>query len=827
MQEKTTTMNDIRSAFLSFFKTKGHEIYKSSSLIPENDTSLIFVNSGMVPFKQFFIKGGHKDITSCQKCVRAGGKHNDLENVGFTTRHHTFFEMLGNFSFGNYFKEEAILLANKFLTEELKLDKSKLLITVYHDDDEAFNIWNKIGGFSEIQRIKTQDNFWSMGEFGPCGPCSEIFYQYNNGTSLEIWNLVFMQYNKLINGEIENLPIKCIDTGMGLERISSVIQGVEDNYELDIFKQLIKQSQKISNNITNTTAHKVIADHLRAAVFLIADGAYPSNKGTGYVLRRIIRRAVRYISQIHNKPMLYILYRELADLMGNHYREILEYEKIIEYTLKNEEELFLDTLDKGMDIIQDAIPKLHNNIFPGDLAFKLYDTYGFPIDLTSKILQEQGITIEMKAFDSCMSEQKNRSNWQAGETKHTNSSIELPSTVFIRDESEIKSKILGIKYQNQFVNSLSLDYDCCCEIILDRTVFYAESGGQEGDHGRIVKDKESLEIIDTQKQNNIHSHICINKNNRKYNIELGETITCLLNTQRRNNLSLHHSATHLLHHALKKVLGTHIAQRGSLVAEDHLRFDFSHNASLSSEQLEEISTIINNQIKLDSDVRTEIMPLEEARNIGATALFGEKYSEIVRVVKISDSIELCGGTHVNSTAKIIFFQILKEQSIGSGIRRIKATVGHQAIELLKQSHLTITKELASTRSELVKAKKSNQLEVNKLYGRILLECNTNSIEQSVGKYTLLFKQSQNVPHYIIPKHYLVLSDSKTVHIISSFFEDKYYLTLTTPEDLKISSLINLDKYKCINKKESFVQILIQNDKHEEILEEVKNNLVSL
>lgn len=696
-------LNDIRESFLKYFQRNDHKILASSPLIPHNDPSLLFTNAGMVQFKNQFT--GKEKITfprvaTSQKCIRAGGKHNDLENVGYTARHHTFFEMLGNFSFGDYFKEKSILYAWNYLTQELGISKNKLYITVYHEDQEAFELWKKITGFNndKIIKIKTNDNFWSMGDTGPCGPCSEIFYDHGEkhygglpGTKdedgdryVEIWNLVFMQFEKLVTNEQVNLPKPSIDTGIGLERITAVMQGVHDNYDIDIFQALIKASMEISGNNKEVISHKIIADHIRSSCFLLADGILPSNEGRGYVLRRIMRRAMRYVYNTgYNGSMLYRIAPYLIDNMQEAYPELNEARELIISTLKMEEDRFKETLSNGMKYLKEEIRNMSQKVFDGKKAFKLYDTYGFPIDITIDILKEKKLTLDHKGFDEAMEEQKKRAraNW-VGSGEQGISKLwfdiydKFGATEFIRSSNtNCTGKILAILKDNVLVKTADIGDNVI--IITDQTPFYAESGGQVGDKGVINDNK----VYDTKLfVGKIHGHF--SKLTDK--ISVGKEANLKIDQVIRNKIKANHSATHLLQNALRKVLGKHVIQKGSLVNDEKLRFDFTHNNALTTEKLAKIEQIVNEMIVSNKKVMTDLMNIKDAKSKGAIALFGEKYEDEVRVVSIGSSIELCGGTHVARSGDIGYFAIVSEESIAAGIRRIEAYTGQKAVIFSRQ-----------------------------------------------------------------------------------------------------------------------------------------------
>ena len=656
------TLNEIRSAFLDYFEKNDHKIVESSNLVPNNDPTLMFANSGMVQFKNVFTgleKRDYQRATTSQKCVRAGGKHNDLENVGYTPRHHTFFEMLGNFSFGDYFKERAIELAWNLITKEFGLDKNRLYVTVYHDDDEAFNYWKKIAGLSEdkIIRIATSDNFWSMGETGPCGPCSEIFYDHGDhlegglpGTKnedgdrfIEIWNLVFMQYEQISKDKRINLPKPSVDTGMGLERIAALLQGTHDNYETDHFKKIINSAAeilKVEPNNDNLASFRVIADHLRASSFLIAEGVLPSNEGRGYVLRRIMRRGMRHSHLLGSKePIFYNIFKTLKDEMKGNYSEIERAESLIKETLRMEEEKFLILLDRGIKILNEEITKI-DKILPGEVAFKLYDTYGFPLDLTADILKNKKIKIDTNAFEKEMEKSKEvaRSSWKGSgdksiEEKWFKVREELSPTEFLGYEfDKAEGIVLKISKGNKFVEKAKEGDEV--EIITNQTPFYGESGGQVGDQGIISSSKCKINIQDTQKKiGDLFVHY---GTVQKGSFTVGDSVNLEINIQKRNNARANHSATHLLHESLRRTLGKHVTQKGSLVGPDRLRFDFSHNKPIEKDEMIKINKTVNEMVKGASDVQTRIMTPKEAVSLGALALSLIHISEPTRLLSIGD-----------------------------------------------------------------------------------------------------------------------------------------------------------------------------------------------
>ena len=709
-----STVNEIRSKFLDFFEKNDHKIISSGPLVPLNDPTLMFANAGMNQFKNIFTgveKPDYPRAVTSQKCVRAGGKHNDLDNVGYTARHHTFFEMLGNFSFGDYFKEQAITMAWDLLTKEYGLNKDKLLVTVYHTDDEAAEIWKKVGGFSDdkIIRIPTNDNFWTMGDTGPCGPCSEIFYDHGDhiwggppGSKdedgdrfIEIWNLVFMQHENLADGSRVDLPKPSIDTGMGLERLSALLQGSHDNYETDMMQALINASAEFSGvdaKGDHNVSHRVIADHLRSVSFLIADGVLPSNEGRGYVLRRIMRRAMRHIEMLGVKdPMMYKLLPSLITQMGQAFPELVRAEALISETMKLEETRFKKTLDKGLKILDDETADLgEGGELDGRVAFKLYDTYGFPFDLTVDALRERKMTVDKDGFDVAMEEQrtKARANWSgaggaAEEVIWFDLKDKMGSTEFLGYSSEkAEGELLAIVKDGEVVGKASVGDEVA--LILNQTAFYAESGGQVGDRGVMNHDGVKIEISNVLKKVSdlfVHYGKIISGE-----LAVDDGLILEVDSERRRSIRAHHSATHLLHQALRDRLGNHVAQKGSLVSDERLRFDFSHTKPVSDEELAEIELVVNRHIIENSEVVTRVMDQEDAVKSGAMALFGEKYGDEVRVVSmgngVSDdkaySVELCGGTHVKQTGDIGLLKIISETSVASGVRRVEALTADKA-----------------------------------------------------------------------------------------------------------------------------------------------------
>ena len=714
-------VNEIRSTFLDYFKANGHEVVPSSPLVPRNDPTLMFTNSGMVQFKNVFTgfeQRPYSTATTAQKCVRAGGKHNDLDNVGYTARHHTFFEMLGNFSFGDYFKERAITLAWGLITKEFGIDPNRLLVTVYHTDDEAFDLWRKIAGLPEsrIIRIPTSDNFWAMGDTGPCGPCSEIFYDHGDhiwggppgspdedgDRFIEIWNLVFMQYEQVTKEERVGLPRPSIDTGMGLERIAALLQGKHDNYDIDLFRTLITASEEatgVKAEGERRASHRVIADHLRASAFLIADGVLPSNEGRGYVLRRIMRRAMRHGELLGaREPLMYKLLPALVGEMGRAYPELIRAEALISETLKLEETRFRKTLERGLGLLSDATATLNQgDTLDGETAFKLYDTYGFPLDLTQDALRNRGIGVDLTGFTDAMARQKAeaRASWAgSGEAQTETIWFELKdrfgATDFLGYDTESAEGVV----QAIVREGASLERAVAGEtvqVVLNQTPFYGESGGQMGDTGIIAGEGVRLSVTDTQKRGDgLFVHFA---RVEEGTLAAGQAVTLTVDHARRSRLRANHSATHLLHEALREVLGTHVAQKGSLVAPERLRFDVSHPKPMTAEELKRVEAMANEIVVQNTAVTTRLMSVDDAIAEGAMALFGEKYGDEVRVVAMGKalhgskagkpySIELCGGTHVGATGEIGLVRIVGESAVGAGVRRLEALTGVEALAYL-------------------------------------------------------------------------------------------------------------------------------------------------
>jgi alanyl-tRNA synthetase len=751
------TLNDIRSTFLNYFSKHGHSVVDSSPLVPRNDPTLMFVNSGMVQFKNKFTgveTQGYSRATTAQKCVRAGGKHNDLDNVGYTMRHHTFFEMLGNFSFGDYFKSDAIPFAWELLTKELGIPKDKLIVTVYHDDDEAANIWKKVAGIGDdrIIRIATNDNFWMMGPTGPCGPCSEIFFDHGDqiwggppgspdedgDRFVEIWNLVFMQYEQFEDGSRTALPNQSIDTGMGIERVAALLQGTNDNYATDLMRSLIEASADATSTDPDgpgKTHHRVIADHLRSTSFLLADGVMPSNDGRGYVLRRIMRRAMRHAHLLGTQdPLMFKLVPALVQQMGAAYPELVQAQALIEDTLKQEEIRFKQTLDRGLRLLDDEVSGLEENqALPGAAAFKLYDTYGFPLDLTQDALREKGRTVDTEGFDTAMAAQKAkaRAAWSgSGEAKDATIWFDVAdadgTTDFLGYDTEnAEGQIVALVQDGSGVDAAKAGDSI--QIALNQTPFYAESGGQVGDTGVIRTENGEAQVTDTRKTAGVFVHIATVT---KGEIRMGEAAALVVDHDRRTGIRANHSATHLLNEALRRALGDHVAQRGSLNDHDRLRFDFSHSQPLTSKELDRVESEVNDFIRQNSAVETRVMAPDDAREMGAQALFGEKYGDEVRVVSMgvapesgkgSDgqtySLELCGGTHVARTGDIGEFVLLGDTASSAGVRRIEALTGRDATRYGRQMQSVLNAALAefkTTPNELVDRIKGEQSKVREL-----------------------------------------------------------------------------------------------------------------
>ena len=827
-----SNVNDIRSKFLSYFSQNGHEEVSSSPLVPENDPTLMFTNAGMVQFKNVFTGMEHRDyqraVTS-QKCVRAGGKHNDLENVGYTARHHTFFEMLGNFSFGDYFKDQAIEFAWNLITKEYALNPNKMLVTVYHEDEEALSLWKKIAGLSDdrIIRISTSDNFWSMGDLGPCGPCSEIFYDHGEhipggppGSAdedgdrfIEIWNLVFMQYEQTKAGRI-NLPKPSIDTGMGLERIAAVLQGKHDNYDIDLMRALVEASAQISKTEVDgqqSVSHRVVADHLRSVGFLIADGVLPSNEGRGYVLRRIMRRAMRHLHQLGcEEPVMHKLVPSLVQEMGGHYPELYRAEALISQTIELEESRFKDTLSRGLKILQEELhASSGKKILAGSTAFKLYDTYGFPLDLTQDYLRGYDWQVDVDGFDKAMLAQKNaaRAAWiGSGGKIEGKIFLELADknggTEFLGyNQVSSQGVVTNILSDNTQINRASQNDDVI--IITNQTPFYAESGGQVGDVGSFSWQDGAASVHNTTKTASLFLHHC---KITKGSLSPGQPIQMDIDISRRDSLRANHSATHLLHEALRLTLGDHVAQKGSLVAPDRLRFDFSHNEAVKSDKLDVIEDIVNHHIQMNSPVDTRIMTPEMAIAEGAMALFGEKYGDEVRVVtmggedvshnKSAWSVELCGGTHVNRTGDIGSFKIISESAVAGGVRRIEAVSQNAARRWFseRETILDKTATLLKSKIELVPDRVANLLiekkkleaEITQLRQKIATGgfSAENRDSEKIGNTTFIGRIVEDTPAKELKPlaDQLRLNATKTVICLAAIQNDKISIVVALTPD---------------------------------------------
>lgn len=817
------TTSEIRQAFLEFFQSKGHKIVPSSSLVPENDPTLLFTNAGMNQFKDVFLgldKRSYNRATSSQRCVRAGGKHNDLENVGYTARHHTFFEMLGNFSFGDYFKPDAIAFAWEFLTSPqwLALPKEKLWVTVYETDDEAYDIWNKeIGVPAErIVRIGdnkgapyASDNFWQMGDTGPCGPCTEIFYDHGDhiwggppGSAeedgdrfIEVWNVVFMQFNRQADGTLEKLPKPSVDTGMGLERISAVLQHVNSNYEIDIFQALIKEIASLLNvtDLDNKSL-RVIADHIRSCAYLIADGVMPSNEGRGYVLRRIIRRAVRHGNILGAKSVFfYQLVPTLAKAMGQAGEILTQKQAHIQKALKAEEDQFARTLERGLALLEDALAKVENKVLSGEVAFKLYDTYGFPLDLTADVCRERDITIDEAGFEREMQAQRARAQASSNFGTDYNNVIKVDGSTEFKgyEVTECEATVVALFSNGKAVEAIQSGENAV--VVLDRTAFYGESGGQVGDSGVIASEICNFEVDDTQKYGQVFGHI---GQLASGTLSVGDKVKAEVNTTRRHAITLNHSATHLLHSALRQVLGDHVAQKGSLVSENSLRFDFSQGEAISKADLEEIERIINTKIRENIVVTTEVMDLESAKQKGAMALFGEKYGDRVRVVDMTAfSVELCGGTHVKQTGEIGLFKVVSEGAVAAGVRRIEAVTGENAIGLLHQQQ-----QILNQSAELLKAdtaslvEKIQQLqEKSKKVEKELQQLKDKLAAQAGGE---LAKQAQQINGVNVVVQRLENVDAKALRTMVDDLKNQLgsaVIAFATQTDEKVNLIVGVTK----------------------------------
>ncbi len=825
------SITDIRSTFINFFKQEGHEHVASSSLVPTNDPTLLFTNAGMVQFKDVFIgaekRPYHRAVTA-QKCVRAGGKHNDLENVGYTARHHTFFEMLGNFSFGDYFKEEAIQFAWNLSTKEFGLDKSRILVTVYAEDEEAATLWRKIAGLPDerIIRIATSDNFWSMGDVGPCGPCTELFYDHGEGIPggppgsadedgdrfIEFWNLVFMQYEQMADGTRIKLPKPSVDTGMGIERMATILQGNHNNFDTDLFQDLIQASVELTGKSQelHRQSHNVIADHLRACSFLLADGVMPSNEGRGYVLRRIMRRAMRHAHLLGAKePLMHRLVPRLVEVMGGAYPELARAEAMIKENLKLEEDKFRQTLERGLRLLEEETAKLSSQqALAGEVAFKLYDTYGFPLDLTQDVLRQLNKSVDLAGFEAAMAEQKAaaRAAWSgSGDAKNEQIWFDLYQThgasEFLGHQSTQAEGMVQAILDETLMPRDQATQGQKVYLVSNQTPFYGESGGQVGDTGVISSSKGSIVIEDTIKKANLLIHIGTVQDGA---ISVNDLVKLQVDDQRRNQIRANHSATHLLHGALRLKLGQHVTQKGSLVAPDRLRFDFTHTKPLTLEELSMVETLVNEQVIANSPVETHIMKTDEAIAKGAIALFGEKYAEEVRVLTMGldahspFSVELCGGTHVNRTGDIGLFKIINESGVSAGVRRIEALTGLAAIK-----HVNKTEHLMRQTAELVKApvnevfgklsvlmdeKRQLEKQVSEMRKQLALigsDQKTDDALRQVGSINFINRQLKDVP----AKELKPLVDQlkqqiqSGVIVVTSHVEDKVAIVVGVTDDL--------------------------------------------
>lgn len=759
------TSNELRQKFLDFFKTKQHTIVSSSTLIPGNDPTLLFTNAGMVQFKDVFLgldKRSYQRATSSQRCVRAGGKHNDLDNVGYTARHHTFFEMLGNFSFGDYFKREAIQFAWEFLTEVLKLPKEKLWVTVFEDDDEAADIWLKKMQIdpNRFSRCGAHDNFWAMGDTGPCGPCTEIFYDHGPDVAggppgspeadgdryIEIWNLVFMQYERSNDGTLTPLPKPSVDTGMGLERILAVLQGVHNNYDTDLFRPILETAAKLAtiNDLTHTSL-RVIADHIRSCAFLIMDGITPSNEGRGYVLRRIIRRAIRHGNKLNiNEPFFHKLVAPLAQKMSDAFPELLKQQTKIEEVLLKEEQQFARTLENGLRIFETAIHELHGKLIPGLTVFKLYDTYGFPVDLTADIARERDLTIDIAGFEAEMTKQRQQSQASNQFAVDYTNRLELTEATNFTGYEQLKhhSKVIAIIKNNQAIEKLTTHEEGM--IVLEQTPFYAESGGQVGDQGWLLSDGIEFVVKDTRKEGQAFLHIGVLT---KGEIQIDTKLHAEVDQAKRTATQLNHSATHLLHAALRQLLGEHVIQKGSLVAPDRLRFDFTHTTPVSAEEIKNIETLVNQQIRANLIIETQLMSPDAAKKVGAMALFGEKYGDEVRVLTMGNfSKELCGGTHVHQTGEIGVFKIISEAGIAAGIRRIEAVTGTNALlwfENLETQLQDIAKLFKTNRDGVFEKAKKN-IEQSQLLEKQVVQLQNKLASGSTNDFSQKITEIQGI-----------------------------------------------------------------------------------
>ena len=810
----------IRKTYFDYFISKDHELVDSGSLIPQNDPSLLFTNAGMVPFKDVLLgveKRPYTRAVSSQRCLRVGGKHNDLENVGYTARHHTFFEMLGNFSFGDYFKREAIEFAWDLLTNKYSLPADKLWVTVFKDDDESEAIWKEEIGIpaDRISRLDEEENFWTMGDTGPCGPCSEIYYDHgpevkgsppamgaNPGDRfIEIWNLVFAQFDRSKDGTLSPLPNPCVDTGMGLERMAAVLQGKHNNFETDLFEPLIKEAASIcGTKDLSDPSLKVIADHLRASAFLVADGISPSNEGRGYVLRRIIRRALRHADKLGSKqPVLSSMVPTLVKQMSNAYPILKKNSKLIKANILQEEEQFASTLVQGMGLLKEEVKNLKGKTIPGELIFRLYDTYGFPPDMTADFARENNLKVDLKGYEEAMTKQKERGREASTFGSVIPESLNLKgSTKFVGyEKDEVKAKIVELVSLSDGKAQEKIKKNQEVVVILDKTSFYAESGGQVGDTGVLIGNKFEFEIKDTQK---IGDHVGHVGSLSKGSASKGDSVVAKINQQARSKTVLNHSATHLLNSALRTVLGDHVEQRGSLVNEDKLRFDFVHKKQVSKEEIKQIEAIVNSEIRANSETITETMPIKEAEKKGALAFFGDKYGEQVRVLSMGGdfSVELCGGTHVQRTGDIGYFKVMAETSISAGVRRIEALTGEAALNLSQDSHDNLD-SLAlqlNTSSEQVSEKVSQLIDANKSLKQEVDKLKSSNLSATASDLSL---ESEEIEGIKVFAHKMEGLDSSALRetadqlrnkeknsliVLISIFEDKIPIVIARHKDLE-------------------------------------------
>ena len=809
----------VRKTYIDYFRSKGHELVDSDSLVPQNDPSLLFTNAGMVPFKDVLLgveKRPYTRAVSSQRCLRVGGKHNDLENVGYTARHHTFFEMLGNFSFGDYFKKETIAFAWELLTENYSIPADKLWITVFKDDDESETIWREdIGVPAErISRLDEEDNFWTMGDTGPCGPCSEIYYDHGpeiegsppaigsdpGDRFVEIWNLVFTQFDRSQDGSLSPLPSPCVDTGLGLERMAAVLQDKHSTFETDLFTPLIKDAAKIcGTKDLNNPSLKVISDHLRASAFLVADGVSVSNEGRGYVLRRIIRRALRHADKLGaEKPVMSSMVPTLVKQMSDAYPILKKNSALIQANILQEEEQFASTLVQGMSLLKEEVKNLKGKTISGELIFKLYDTYGFPPDMTADFARENNLKVDLKGYEKSMNKQKERGREASAFSSVLPESLNLKgSTDFVGYENdEVKTKILELVSLSDGKTQEDIKKNEETLVILDKTPFYAESGGQVGDSGALIGDKFEFQVTDTQKIGDHVGHIGALA---KGSVSKGDGVLARINKQARNQTALNHSATHLLNSALRTVLGDHVEQRGSLVNEEKLRFDFVHQKQVTKDEIKEIEAIVNSEIRANSKATTETMPIKEAEKKGALAFFGDKYGEEVRVLSMGGdfSVELCGGTHVQRTGDIGYFKIITETSISAGVRRIEALTGEAAVNLSQDSHdnldslalklNTSSEEVRDKISQLIDSNKTLKQELDKLRSSSLSATASDmSLEsEEIAGLKVIAKKMEGLDSSVLREtaDKLRNKEKNSLIVLISIFEDKVPLVIATHKEL--------------------------------------------